>query len=183
MVVYEIDNIKKLIDLNGDLVNFELTFRVSSENSAEYDAVVVDQTTLDTGNLVYKKVKGVLAGKVIADKNIYQNYFLILRSDKPIKVNVEINIKEIEPSKEELEFLEEQVKNEEEPLPVKIENTNSMSNTKIILLLAATVIIGYFVYKYFISGKTTSSTVSENLTYPVPNSDLLAKLNSLDFDL
>lgn len=187
MVLYQIDNIKKLIDLNGELVNFELVFKLNSKENAEYDAVVVDQTTLDSGELEYKKVRGSLAGKVVSDKNVYQNYFLILKSDKPCSVDVEIDIKEIPPSTQEvMEFENSIIEPQQETEKVgniKQETANSNNNVKTILIVAGVLIIGYIGYKYLIGKKNSEGEFTEPmLTYSAPGKDLLAKLNSLDFD-
>ena len=96
---YVVNNIKQLIDLNGDIKNFILNFEVSCKDNCEFDLLVVDQVTLDTiPNLDYKRVKeGVISGEIIADKDVYQNYFLILKADSPCECVVKVNIKEIPP--------------------------------------------------------------------------------------
>jgi hypothetical protein len=90
---YNITNVKKLIDLNEDTTNFDITFRVSSKNKESFDLLVVDQTTLDNvPNLEYKKVSdGEITGTVRNDSNEYQNYFLILKADKPCECEVQID--------------------------------------------------------------------------------------------
>lgn len=95
--VYQIGKIKKLIDLNGDTTNFDINFRVTSRNKEIFDLLVVDQTTLDNNsNLEYKRVdNGTISGNLIHDKNIYQNYFLILKADNPCECTVEIDKKEL----------------------------------------------------------------------------------------
>lgn len=86
---YTLGKIKQLIDLNGDSVNFDLTFTVTCQNNVPFDLLVVDQQTLDnTPELKYKEVKGSLSGNIVADKNMYQNYFLILKSQTPCEVEV-----------------------------------------------------------------------------------------------
>jgi hypothetical protein len=96
---YVIDNLKQLIDINGDTVNFEADFVVSNKEGREFEMLVVDQTTLDNSEkLDYKKVKGQISGKVRSDKNVYQNYFLILKSEKPIELEVSINKVEVNPA-------------------------------------------------------------------------------------
>ena len=94
---YQIGKIKKLIDLNGETTNFDITFRVASRNKEPFEILVVDQTTLDSNpNLEYKKVEnGAISGNVIQDKNVYQNYFIILKSDNPCECDVEIVKKEL----------------------------------------------------------------------------------------
>lgn len=88
---YQIGRIMKLIDLNKDATNFEMNFQVVAENNAEFEIVIVDQDTLDEGNLEYKKVQGAINGNIRNDKNIYQSYMMALRADKPCNVTVETN--------------------------------------------------------------------------------------------
>lgn len=82
--------IKQLIDLNDDSTNFNLSFNVSCHDNTPFEILVVDQTTLDNSpELEYKKVSGSINGTIVADKNVYQNYFLILKSETPCKVDIE----------------------------------------------------------------------------------------------
>jgi hypothetical protein len=76
---YKLSKVKQLIDLNGDLTNFNLTFNVESSNGSEFEAIVVDQATLDNNaSLDYKKAPGSISGSIIADKNVYQNAMYLL---------------------------------------------------------------------------------------------------------
>jgi hypothetical protein len=92
MKTYSVSKVKQLIDLNGDSVNFEVNFKVSSQNKEPFDILVVDQTTLDNNqNLQYKNVtNGTISGKVKQDKNVYQNHFIILKAENPCNCDVEI---------------------------------------------------------------------------------------------
>ena len=88
---HNLGKIKKLIDLNGDSINFDLSFTVTCKDDTPFNALVVDQSTLDNGQeLVYKEVKKTITGNILADKNVYQNYFLILKSDSPCDIELEI---------------------------------------------------------------------------------------------
>jgi hypothetical protein len=86
--------IKQLVDLNGDSTNFDLSFKVTCHDDTPYKLLVVDQTTLDnTPELQYKESIKSISGKIVADKNVYQNYFLILKSEKPCVVDIELTKK------------------------------------------------------------------------------------------
>ena len=82
--VYSIGKIKQLIDLNGDSVNFQVDFNVESQSGEPFDILVVDQTTLDNNpKIEYKTAnEGKISGSITNDKNVYQNYFLILNFQK-----------------------------------------------------------------------------------------------------
>ena len=93
---YNLSKIKQLIDLNGDSTNFDIQFRVKEKNNKPFDILVVDQTTLDNSpDLQYKKANGQMSGSMIQDKNVYQNYFIVLKADEPCECDVEIIKKEL----------------------------------------------------------------------------------------
>jgi hypothetical protein len=89
-----INNMKTLVDINGDDINFDIDFKVTSKNKEPFFISVVDQKTLDNQeDLEYKEVDdGFIAGNVKNTKNVYQNYFLCLKSisDSEIQCNIEI---------------------------------------------------------------------------------------------
>lgn len=97
IATYNLNKVRQLIDLNGDTTNFEISFKAVSKNREPFDMLIVDQTTLDnTPNLEFKKaVNGEIAGNIVQDKNIYQNYFMVLKSDNPCQCDVEIIKKEL----------------------------------------------------------------------------------------
>ena len=91
---YTLGKIKQLIDLNGDSTNFDLSFTVTCHDDTPFNLLVVDQTTLDnTPELQYKEANKTISGNIVADKNVYQNYFLILKSEKTCSVDVELTKK------------------------------------------------------------------------------------------
>ena len=84
-----LSNIKQLVDLNGDKVNFELNFKVESTDGSDFDALVVTQEILDSGSEInYQKANGMISGTIISDKGEYQSYLLLLKSDTPTEVIV-----------------------------------------------------------------------------------------------
>lgn len=106
---YNVNNIKKLIDLNGDVTNFDLNFTAQSKNLEPFEAIVVDQSALDANeNLEYKKVSdGIISGNVRSDKNIYQNYYLLLKSENPCDIEVSIDLNELQIENMEIPIEEE----------------------------------------------------------------------------
>lgn len=89
--------IKQLIDLNGEKVNFDLNFEVKTIDNSPFEALVVTQSILDSGEEIkYKNVsEGIITGNIVADKGIYDNYFILLRAKKEVDCEVNINIKDI----------------------------------------------------------------------------------------
>mgnify|MGYP000676862019 CR=1 FL=1 len=93
---YNVSKIQQLIDLNGSTTNFDINFKVVSENKQPFQVIVADQSTIDNNpNLAFQTANGEISGQLTQDKNIYQNYFLILKSEQPCVCLVEINKKEI----------------------------------------------------------------------------------------
>jgi hypothetical protein len=159
---YSLTSMKQLVDLNGDTKNFDLTFTATCQEGASFDAVVVDQTTLDNNNnLEYKKAEGTISGNIIADKNVYQNYFLLLKSAKPCKVNVTIEKKEITPKPVLMQQRQPQVPINSQPLKQSPGNVN----WKIVLLVIVLIFGGIALY-YFYNNKDSKAgeMVNPNMT-------------------
>ena len=104
---YSLNQRHQLIDLNQDNTNFVLTFEVVTKNKdgpteEEFEALVITQEQLDAipnlNSLIMKKTKGRIGGNMTSDDNNYQNHFLVLKADKPVEVEVNIDIQKIEPS-------------------------------------------------------------------------------------
>lgn len=117
----ELSTRHQLVDLNKKLVNFKLDFNVVSLDDSEFEAVVMNQTdinkfdNLDT--IEMKTAPKKISGNIIADNNNYENYFLILRSKEPQKVEIKTVIEEIPPKVEEQVELPKEVEIEHKPSP------------------------------------------------------------------
>lgn len=160
---YSISNVKQLIDLNGPSTNFDITFKVVSHNKEPFDILVVDQTTLDNNpNLQYKKAdKGEISGSLKHDKNVYQNYFLILRADKPCNCDVEIIKKDLPkvPQPQQMNTQQPQIQPQlVNTHPPKEDGFNWMK----ILIVIAVVAIGGFTL-YWLSKKKSSSNTEKSV--------------------
>lgn len=152
---YSIGKIKQLIDLNGDSINFDIQFKVTSKNKEPFDMLVVDQTTLDNNpTLEYKKVdKGEISGNIVHDKNIYQNYFIILKADNLCECNVEIIKKEL-PKTAIVESL---------PSKSIVDKTNNNFNwINIILIAGVVIILVVSIYMFYWRTSTTSDNMLDS---------------------
>lgn len=103
---YRINSRPQLIDLNNDLTNFKLNFQCTTiPPNADFNLYVATQTELDKTDisaLPFKNVTGEMGGNIIADEDIYENYFLIVSSESEIELDVMINIVAIEPKSKKL---------------------------------------------------------------------------------
>lgn len=101
---YTLGSRHQLIDLNKELINFRLEFQVLSDDpNKQFEALVVEQGQLDAtpdlNTLEMKGATGRIGGSIQADRNIYQNYFLVLRSTPgPTEVEVTIALEELPPT-------------------------------------------------------------------------------------
>jgi ElaB/YqjD/DUF883 family membrane-anchored ribosome-binding protein len=95
--IYDVTEIKQLINLNKDKTNFSLDFEVKSVDGSPFKALVVSESNLNSGEeLEYKDVQeGHITGNILNDKGVYQNYFLLLKSDTPTKCEVILDIKDV----------------------------------------------------------------------------------------
>ena len=89
---YSLTQKPQLIDLNGESVNFDLSFSATNTKGQNFWAVVVDQTQLDSGDEPqYRETeKGTISANIVSDQGIYQSYYLMLKSEKPCQVLVTI---------------------------------------------------------------------------------------------
>ena len=147
---YEIGQIMKLIDLNGDVTNFEIDFQVSSADNAEFYMAIVDQNTLDEGNLEYKNIKGAINGNIRNDKNQYNSYMMVLKADKPCNISVNTDFKPLPDNIPQQEPQQESPKPPEPP-PVK-KSGISWKYILIGIIAVAGLCLLYYFYFYGDSG-------------------------------
>uniref|UniRef100_A0A6C0LVG2 Uncharacterized protein n=1 Tax=viral metagenome TaxID=1070528 RepID=A0A6C0LVG2_9ZZZZ len=162
---YKIAKQRQLIDLNGDMTNFDLTFTATSKDGKTFNVIVVDQETLDS-NLVsemkYKTATGSISGNIVADKNVHQSYYLCLKADPPCDVDIKIVKKAIPPSKKVM------LKPPPPPPPMPEQNKSFFTLKNTVLTILAVVCIIFILYNvrnYF----KTSDVVSEVNDKNVPS--------------
>lgn len=183
---YQITKTKKLIDLNGDMTNFDISFKVTSRDNKPYDILVVDQSTLDNENskLQYKRVQGEISGNVSSDKNQFQNYYLILKADEPCECDIELTKKELAltppPPPPPPELLK----------PSNIRTTNDINWVKVGIVVSC--VVGICIVLYILTKKeeglstvqpVSSPTVVQSVQPPTvqpPQNPLLARLQNLN---
>ena len=157
--VYQISSIRQLVDLNQEMINFNIDFNVKSENREPFECLVIDQQTLDSEeNLQYKKVPGVINGSVSSYKNIYQSYYLILRSDEPCNVEVTLSVEHLDDNLP----LQNDVNNSQPRESLKdMSGKNGamkwLKNWKI--LFAIGVIVALIIYLYYSNQKPKQPTI------------------------
>jgi hypothetical protein len=90
-----LDQIKKLVPINADLINFSADVKVSAATDNPFLMAVVSQDMLEsTTELPYKSIQKQVSLTVRNDNNVYQPYVLVLKSDSPQEAIVTINLQE-----------------------------------------------------------------------------------------
>jgi hypothetical protein len=153
---YKLGKIKQLVDLNQNITNFDLNFTVVSKDGSEFYTVVVDQTMLDNEpNPEYKKVNGRISGNIVADKGVYQNYFLLLKADKPCECDVITEIKEIPKNPEwEKQLINEHIKKQEQSqaqtrmMQMQKQNSEESRGKGTIIIILLVALAGVAIYFY-----------------------------------
>jgi hypothetical protein len=183
---YLVNNTRRLIDLNGKSTNFTLTFTCTSKNNLPFEILVVDQKTLDKNpNIPYKEAtNGIISGNIVADKNVYQNYFLVIKAKKQCQVVVKTVKKEIQPT----ENYRAQVRAPSKLPPVS--RVTAQPKWKTIALVIVIMGGGALLYYLYKKGKTVPPSVNTvtvpslevhvpPTASPRPSSDLLGRLKNL----
>ncbi len=90
---YVIEDIRQLIDINGDLGRFETNFTIKTENPEDVvDVAIVNQQILDEGSEIdYKNIKGEFTNVFKMSGGPEQGYYLVLKADKPTKLVITVN--------------------------------------------------------------------------------------------
>lgn len=189
---YEIGQIMKLIDLNENVTNFEIDFQVSSDNNAEFYMAIIDQATLDEGDLEYKNIKGAINGNIRNDKNEYHSYMMALKADNPCKISVKTNFQRL-PDNIPQDIPTPDPPPTPSPPPVK---KSSISWKYIIIGIV--VVVGLFLLYYFYTHGDSNSNNNKYTSYKynsksfnpslspsvqVPGSSLTSNLNTGSYDI
>lgn len=165
--------IKQLVDLNEDMINYHIRFSIETEQpGAKFQVAVISQTTLDAGTPIdFQQVEdGGISGEISADKGIYLNYFLVLRTDEKFAVPVTVNIVR--------EELAEQPSSDQQQPSVNDSSGGSMKNMMIVVVL---ILIGiYALYRYSSSFPKSSDSspivadIVESLPPPPSSGNVVA---------
>jgi hypothetical protein len=166
---YKIGKIRKLVDLNKNLINFNLDFVIHSEDkSSTFEIAVVTQDTLDNNYPIkyQKAANGYISGNVKSDNNTYNNYLIVIKAEEDMDVSIDLTIHEIMGAQQQ-QLPKQEVKHEEQPDKQTQENfdilytSNSFLFTKRNLLIFFIIVIlvsCIYIYYYY-----TNNTAPESL--------------------
>jgi len=95
---HRLNSTVQLVNLNDDLVNFELEWSTTSKNNVPFEVAVVDQQFLDSGEeFQFTTVEDNATGQLVEDENNQKAYSLALRSKGDCHCEVSIRKREISP--------------------------------------------------------------------------------------
>ena len=164
---YKIGKIRKLVDLNKNLINFNLDFVIHSEDkSSTFEIAVVTQDTLDNNYPIkyQKAANGYISGNVKSDNNTYNNYLIVIKAEEDMDVSIDLTIHEIMGAQQQ-QLPKQEVKHEEPDKQTQenfdIYASNSFLFTKRNLLIFFIIVIlvsCIYIYYYY-----TNNTAPESL--------------------
>jgi len=156
---------KQLVDLNEDLTLFDLVVSVKSKDAKEFDAVILTQTELDNQkDFDYKKFSGAMQARLVNDKNVYQNYFLCIKSDKPQDVEIDIVQNPPPVPKEEPPLIPPPQIPRIQSIPQQPKKKSTIFTLKTLLIVLAVVGIG--VGLYFLWSGSGNKSVADACSAP-----------------
>ena len=178
---------RQLIDLNGDKTVFDLEVKVNcKEPTEQFEAVIITQTDLDSGNINYRTFKGGMQARLKNEKNVYQNHFLCVKATKDIPASIDI-IGYPDPQPVTQPNFQEHFP-PQPPLPppmIQKKKQESIFNFKTLMIILA--VVGIALGLYFLwnqSGgedKTSSVTVGTTAKPPIASilpTDAISKTSS-----
>lgn len=90
---YNLNTTNQLIDINDVHTSFTTLMSVTCENLQDtFEYAIINQKTLDTNRINFKKVVGAWEDSFTMNQENFQNWYLVLKSDKDTKCTVTLNI-------------------------------------------------------------------------------------------
>lgn len=173
---YNIGKVKKLIEINKNLVNFTAEFNIKSISQTEFEIAIVTQDILDN-NIQFeyqKSINSFISGNIKADRGEYKNYLMVIKADEECEVFIEINVFELKKQGDLFRGSEggDNVDIEGYRPSYSAKDGMNSSNTDYfyniftkqnILIFLIIVILSCFIYIYYIKNNNQSGDSIENL--------------------
>jgi hypothetical protein len=162
---YVINNVQQLFELNPNLVNFKSSFAVKSLSNEPFMGIVINQQTLDSGeNLAFKTAdQGFFSGEIIQDNNLYTNWYLALKSQKPNKVMINIQTQPV-PARQTNPVDQYNVDAHPHAYHPPIQSRESYFTPTNIMTVVAVLAAGaafYFAYQYYKNNQSQSKSMNK----------------------
>jgi len=161
---YVINNVQQLFELNPNLVNFKSSFAVQSLSNEPFMGIVINQQHLDSGEaLVFKTAdQGFFSGEIIQDNNLYTNWYLVLKSQKPNKVAIDIQTQPVPPRKSNQDLYNVDAHPHSHHPPIRSnESYFTPSNIMTGVGIVAAGVALYFAYQYYKNSQSQKQSMNK----------------------
>lgn len=168
---YKIGKIRKLVDLNKNLINFNLDFVIHSEDkSSTFEIAVVTQDTLDNNYPIQyqKAANGHISGNVKSDNNTYNNYLIVIKAEEDMDVSIDLSIHEIMGAQQQ-QLPKQEVKNEEpdkqtqENFDIYASNSFLFTKRNLLIFFIIVILVSCIYIYYYYTNSTVKDTAPESL--------------------
>lgn len=90
---YILNQTNQLIDINDVYTSFTTLMNVTCENLQDsFDYAIINQNTLDSNQIKFKRATGFWEDTFTINQENFQNWYLVLKSDKDTKCTLNLNI-------------------------------------------------------------------------------------------
>lgn len=176
---YVINNVQQLFELNHNVTNFKSNFAVKSLSNEPFMGIVINQQALDSGeNLEFKTAEqGFFSGEIVQDNNIYTNWYLALKSQKPNKVMINIQTQPV-PPRQNVQI--DKYNLDAHPHfhhPPPAQSGDSYFTTNNVMTVVAVVAVGaamYFAYRYYKDSQGKNQQMNKMAASLLPSQNIPA---------
>ena len=157
-----------VVYINNSYKSSIVKFKVSSLINKPFYIAISTQEQLDDGEKIdFNSVEYEIVGDFkIEQSNDEKSYIIILKSDEPNQVSIEIDINE---------NIEEENNENYEEMELKVDNENNSTNIWKYVVVSVLVLIGIILCLYFyISDKKKKN---ENKQITIPENNIIEKIN------
>jgi len=159
----------QLIDLNGELINFKIDYIIESTDNKPFEVSIVSQEHLDDNRPINynNSENGKIIGTLENINNIRENYYIVLKSNEEVEVNIIINRNKLSAPTTDVDF---ELKSKENSFVYKY--------GYVIFIVIILIGFGVYYYKYIYNQNTSVSTsvismtnIDNKVSTPQPNID------------
>ncbi len=115
---FVLNNTIQMIDINEDYQSFYTVYNITCDNlQDEFEYATVSQKNLDENQFHFKKATGYIEDAITKNNSEYQDWYLVLRSNKDTPCTILLNITSLDSPKSNLDDLEPE--EQEQPISRK----------------------------------------------------------------
>lgn len=89
---YSLTNLKQSISINDSLKNFKASFSITSLDKAPFYLAVISDD-IPSSQIKFQNItQPMISGTLVNEKNEYKSYSLVLKSDSPTNVRIQMSV-------------------------------------------------------------------------------------------